>query len=728
MSVPPNSTRIVPALLKGLKKTFEETFEDVSSAKDVKKIIDHLLNQLPRSQQWEQRLRSLLVRYNEVKSSEVRFIRNELAQIKESLAQLAAEADQNDFQALSEMERDIIDKEEPNEHPLVKCLRDEEKGEEAFEQLLDLELLIPYRTDKSPRVSKFQIFPWVRYMLISEAKKEKLLSLQGGIPQFDPSYFRRACLIDGQSESMETLRTIFNVNERDLDFQHQWLAKLKDLVVLQLGRWQVSPTHHIEVRDESFLTGLKTQKLLKYLSLRGISKITALPESIKELVSLEILDLKACHNLETLPDGIASLRKLTHLDVSECYLLDSMPKGIDKLTSLQVLKGFLIGSSQKTPIRIKHLQKDFEKLECLKISWGKAVKEYSLSFPSKLKKLDLEGIPHETKPEWLSPSKLGNLETLCIKGGKLQVLLVVGEEWHNVKYLVLKYTNINMKQIKEETRKSVFPSLQYVKQERELVSMSGTRDDNVPPLVDFAVCLFTLLYLLSVAKIFYCGIYFHEILSSDHLRHRHSCSSNMLSSITKFQKTIWNQWNVRIVILFSLFLQIFLIVSAPSRKRTRSFFVSFVWLAYLLADWAAGYCIGLISNNQEQKSTLSQNDYLMAFWGPFLLLHLGGPDTISAFALEDNELWRRHLLALIFQLVTAAYVFLLTIPHNTLWLPSILMFVAGLIKYAERIHALYVAAVDNFRNPCFQIPMLGPIMQSSWRSTLLDTTPAFPPK
>ncbi|KAK4253297.1 hypothetical protein QN277_010620 [Acacia crassicarpa] len=574
----------VRTLLNRLKKTFEEIFEDVSSAKDVKKIIDHLLNQFPRSQQWEQELRSqldcdyefksskfrsipneldqikqslALLAAKEVKSSEFRSIRHELDQIKGSLARLAAEADQDDFKALSVMEQDIIDKEEPNEHPLVKCLRvsyeffhrklqhdkkiclllaifpehailrkrfliywwigeglveDEAKGEEAIEQLLDLELLIPYRTDKSPRVSKFQIFPWVRYMLISEAKKEKLLRLQGGIPLFDPhaNYFRRFCLIDGkiesasQSESMETLRTIINVNERDLDletlrtiinvnerdldFQHQSLAKLKDLVVLQLGRWQVSPIHHIEVRDESFLTGLKTQKLLKYLSLRGISRITALPESIKELVSLEILDLKACHNLETLPDGIASLRNLTHLDVSECYLLDSMPKGLDKLTSLQVLKGFIIGSSLKTPIRIKHLQKslvklkrlsihigseasiqqeeefdklkDFEKLECLKISWGKAVKEYSLSLPSKLKKLDLEGIPHENMPEWLSPSKLGNLETLCIKGGKLKDLLVEGEPWNNVKYLVLKYTNMK---VKEETCKSVFPSLQYVK-------------------------------------------------------------------------------------------------------------------------------------------------------------------------------------------------------------------------------------------------------------------------
>ena len=331
-------------------------------------------------------------------------------------------------------------------------------------------------------------------MLISVAKKDKLLSLQGGIPQFDPSYSRRACLITGQtklasqSESMETLMTtIFNVNERDLDFQHQWLAKLKNLVVFQLGHWQVSPIHHIEVRDESFLTGLKTQKLLKYLSLRGISRITALPESIKELVSLEILDLKACHNLETLPDGIASLRKLTHLDVSECYLLDSMPKGLDKLNSLQVLKGFIIGNSKKNPIRIRHLislknlkrlsihigsdatiQKDelnklreLEKVECLKIFWGKAVEE-PLSLPTGLKVLHLEGIPHENIPQWLQPGKLRKLETLYIKGGKLSNSFDhEGEQWKNVKYLVLKYTK--MPEINEEILRSMFPSLQYVK-------------------------------------------------------------------------------------------------------------------------------------------------------------------------------------------------------------------------------------------------------------------------
>ncbi|KAI9085139.1 hypothetical protein K1719_032955 [Acacia pycnantha] len=87
----------------------------------------------------------------------------------------------------------------------------------------------------------------------------------------------------------------------------------------------------------------------------------------------------------------------------------------------------------------------------------------------------------------------------------------------------------------------------------------------------------------------------------------------------------------------------------------------------------------------------------MAFWSPFLLLHLGGPYTISAFALEDNELWLRHLLALLFQLVTAGRVFLSARYRNTLSVPTIMVFVAGTAKYAERIAALSACSINNFR-------------------------------
>ncbi|WVZ05043.1 hypothetical protein V8G54_018389, partial [Vigna mungo] len=143
-----------------------------------------------------------------------------------------------------------------------------------------------------------------------------------------------------------------------------------NLEVLQLGRWQDSPLHHIEVGSEEFLRELRTLKQLKYLSLRGISRIFELPSSIAELESLVILDLKACHNLERLPDDISSMKSLTQLIMSDCCLLEGMPKGIEKLTNLQVLKGFLITTSEKTPCRLSDLVEYLRKLRRLSIRIG----------------------------------------------------------------------------------------------------------------------------------------------------------------------------------------------------------------------------------------------------------------------------------------------------------------------------------------------------------------------
>ncbi|GMY29957.1 hypothetical protein FCV25MIE_25199 [Fagus crenata] len=110
-----------------------------------------------------------------------------------------------------------------------------------------------------------------------------------------------------------------------------------------------------------------------------------------------------------------------------------------------------------------------------------------------------------------------------------------------------------------------------------------------------------------------------------------------------------------------------------------------------------------------QSSSKRDNDAdLVAFWAPFLLLHLGGPDTITAFSLEDNELWLRHLFAFIVQLLATLYVLVLTLPKNTLLVPTILMFVAGIIKYLERTRALFRASLDSFREYMAKKPDPGP--------------------
>ncbi|XAR53704.1 hypothetical protein NMG60_11022357 [Bertholletia excelsa] len=176
-------------------------------------------------------------------------------------------------------------------------------------------------------------------------------------------------------------------------------------------------------------------------------------------------------------------------------------------------------------------------------------------------------------------------------------------------------------------------------------------------------------------------------------------------------KERWERWDIRVVILASLFLQIFLIFSAPLRKRMSKAYIIFpMWLFYLLADATANFAVGLISKSQNKStpSGPSSDPNLLAFWAPFLLVHLGGPDTITAFALEDNELWLRHLLGLLFQCWAVGYAFSQSFPNHFLYIPTIIMFIAGLIKYTERTRALYLASSRRFRDSLLGEPDPGP--------------------
>ncbi|KAL9462169.1 hypothetical protein AB3S75_000216 [Citrus x aurantiifolia] len=180
----------------------------------------------------------------------------------------------------------------------------------------------------------------------------------------------------------------------------------------------------------------------------------------------------------------------------------------------------------------------------------------------------------------------------------------------------------------------------------------------------------------------------------------------MVNPIPESVKRVWDNWNIRGIILFSLFLQTILILFAPFRKFTANrLMIMLIWSAYLLADWAANFAVGLIADSQrDNQASMPEKSDLLAFWAPFLLLHLGGPDTITAFALEDNELWIRHFFGLVFQAIAAVYIFLLSLPRNKLFIPTILTFAAGLIKYFERTCALYLASFDRFRDSMLQEP------------------------
>ncbi|GLU15479.1 hypothetical protein SLE2022_319650 [Rubroshorea leprosula] len=163
-----------------------------------------------------------------------------------------------------------------------------------------------------------------------------------------------------------------------------------------------------------------------------------------------------------------------------------------------------------------------------------------------------------------------------------------------------------------------------------------------------------------------------------------------MSSIADILMKLWASWNIRGLIILSLLVQCFLVLFSPLRKQKggKWVFMTSMWFAYLLADWVATFTIGLILR--------SERSFILVFWAPFLLLHLGGPDTITSFSLEDNEFWIRHLLGLVLQIASTAYVILHSPPHNKLLFPALLVLIAGIIKYAERNRAFYLASLEHY--------------------------------
>jgi len=161
---------------------------------------------------------------------------------------------------------------------------------------------------------------------------------------------------------------------------------------------------------------------------------------------------------------------------------------------------------------------------------------------------------------------------------------------------------------------------------------------------------------------------------------------------------------LRALVLLSLVLQIVLIWSGNQRKYTGNVWVQLrVWVTYLLADWVATFALGILS--KDSKNSSMESNFI---WAPFLLLHLGGPDTITAYSLEDNELWLRHLVGLISQIVGAVFVVYNSWSGSKLNYVTIPVMFAGIIKYVERTVSLWLGSSEKFRKSILPLPDPGP--------------------
>ncbi|KAL7193536.1 hypothetical protein ACSBR2_025193 [Camellia fascicularis] len=99
-----------------------------------------------------------------------------------------------------------------------------------------------------------------------------------------------------------------------------------------------------------------------------------------------------------------------------------------------------------------------------------------------------------------------------------------------------------------------------------------------------------------------------------------------MSQIPESLTKLWQEWDVRGLVLLSLALQIILFMLGKRRKYTISVWTGvIVWLAYLMADFVATLALSKLSDKRNAKP----NGGLGAIWAPLLLLHLGGPDTLN---------------------------------------------------------------------------------------------------
>ncbi|XP_044983577.1 uncharacterized protein LOC123450331 [Hordeum vulgare subsp. vulgare] len=153
----------------------------------------------------------------------------------------------------------------------------------------------------------------------------------------------------------------------------------------------------------------------------------------------------------------------------------------------------------------------------------------------------------------------------------------------------------------------------------------------------------------------------------------------------------------RIVLLLSLLMYLILDVFSESRRREgKGWKRGLFWLAYQLTDWVPAY---VISNLYLETSP--REKMIIAFWVPFLLLHNARPDNISAYTIEDNELWLRLFVFVPLQslgsvLIVYRYI-LADCTTGLLRQASFIMLLLGLFKYVESAAALWLCNLSRIR-------------------------------
>uniref|UniRef100_A0ACD5ZEE1 Uncharacterized protein n=1 Tax=Avena sativa TaxID=4498 RepID=A0ACD5ZEE1_AVESA len=171
----------------------------------------------------------------------------------------------------------------------------------------------------------------------------------------------------------------------------------------------------------------------------------------------------------------------------------------------------------------------------------------------------------------------------------------------------------------------------------------------------------------------------------------------------------WDEWQLRLLVLGSLLVQYILFFSSMARRcALRPMLRLFIWLAYLGGDALAIYALATLFNRHRQGQGQGQQhdgSGLEVLWAPILLIHLGGQHVMIAYSIQDNELWMRHTITVMSQVMVALYIFCRSWSgeEKRLLQAAILLFVVGIIRYTQRPWGMMAATVSSII-PSFFLP------------------------
>ncbi|KAM0822713.1 hypothetical protein ACQ4PT_071336 [Festuca glaucescens] len=161
----------------------------------------------------------------------------------------------------------------------------------------------------------------------------------------------------------------------------------------------------------------------------------------------------------------------------------------------------------------------------------------------------------------------------------------------------------------------------------------------------------------------------------------------------------WDESQLCVLVVASLVVQYFLTFFAGGRKfSVPSWFRFAIWLSYLGSDALAIYALATLFNRREKQPSSNGSRDLEVLWAPFLLMHLGGQIFISAYNIEDNELWTRHIVTALSQVAVALYVFCKSwslSADNKLLAVAILIFIPGILKCFAKPLGLKLASFKS---------------------------------